>query len=143
QISQGQVEYVLNRLLSPTGNRGLLAFHGTRESHQQLAATRFASERFFTSLHVWLAEHAGHDRATRSQGLRIRQPEIVQNPLSEELQKLGSAVLAIVEKIELEEEQIELASAAARVLALAQGSNDWLAQALPGQVYWLETRGER
>jgi ATP-dependent DNA helicase DinG len=148
QISQGQVDYALNRLLAPAGNRGLLAFHGTREALQQMAVARSASERFFLSLFSWLTQRTGMTERGKgignaSQGLRIQEPEIVPNPLSEELQKLGSTVLAIAEKIQLEEEQIELASAATRILSLAQGLKDWLAQALPGQVYWVEWRGER
>src|SRR5262249_40363548 len=59
QITQGQLDYLFNSLLSTTGNKGLLAFHGTRESLLQLAACRQSAERFFTSVHVWMA---GQDR---------------------------------------------------------------------------------
>src|SRR5262249_53134224 len=120
--------------------KGLLAFHGTRDSLLQLAASRQAAERFFMSIHAWLARQA---RARPSPTLRVREPEIVPDALSEELRKLASAVLDIASRIDTEEEKIELVSAATRALGLAQAIHDWIAQALPGQVYWLELRYER
>src|SRR5262249_6766956 len=81
QVGQGQVEYTLNKLLSTSGNRGLLAYHSTREGLSQLTATRQAGERFFTSLLVWLQERTQGERGKASQGFRIRQPQIVPNAL--------------------------------------------------------------
>ena len=140
QVTQGQLDHLFNRMLSTSGNKGLLAFHGTRDSLHQLAACRQAAERFFTSIHAWLARQP---RARASPTLRVRQVDIVPDPLSEELRKMASAVLDIAERIGIEEEKIELVSAANRSLVLAQAVQDWLGQALAGQVYWLELRGER
>lgn len=143
QISQGQVEHLLNRLLSPTANRGLLSFHGTRESMHQVAATRQASERFFTSIRVWLASQPKTDRARPAQGLRIRQPNIVKDIASEELKKLSAILIEIADRIGIEEEKIEYLSAAGRASLLAQEIEEWMTQSLAGHVYWLEIRGER
>jgi ATP-dependent DNA helicase DinG len=142
KIAHGQIEHLLNRLLSPTGNRGLLVFHGTRESLLQVGATRQAAERFFLSIQYWLSNQA--KSGTRpAQGIRIRQPDIVKNIVSEELTKLGSALVAIADKIAIEEEKIELLSAAGRASILASQINEWITQSLAGQVYWLEQRNER
>ena len=143
QISQGQVEHLLNRLLSPTANRGLLSFHGTRESMHQVAATRQASERFFASIRVWLANQPRPERAKPANGLRIRQPNIVKNTASDDLKKLASILIEIADRIGVEEEKIEYLSAAGRASILAQGIDEWMTQSLAGQVYWLETRGDR
>ncbi|MFL5341501.1 MAG: ATP-dependent DNA helicase [Gemmataceae bacterium] len=139
-VTQGQVDYLLNKLLSPTGNKGILAFHSTKESLHQLAATRQAGERFFLSLHAWFMRQS---RPRQSQMLRIREPDIVPDVLSQELAKLATNVLDIAERTGIEEEKIELTSAAAKALGLGQSVREWLAQALAGQVYWLELRGER
>lgn len=143
KISQGQIEHLLNRLRSATGNRGLLVFHGTRESDSQVAATRQAAERFFASIQYWLANQANADRLRPAQGVRIRRPEIVNNILSEELKKLGSILVGIADKIAVDDEKIELLSAAGRASILASQVEEWLTQSLAGQVYWLEQRGER
>ncbi len=143
QISQGQVEHLLNRLLSASGNRGLLSFHGTRESMNQLVATRQAQERFFASIRVWQGSQPKSERAKPAQGLRIRQPEIVKNFISEELAKLGTQLLEIADRISDEQEKIEYLSAAGRASMLAEEIKEWLTQSLAGHVYWLEIRGER
>ncbi|HEV3143890.1 MAG TPA: helicase C-terminal domain-containing protein [Gemmataceae bacterium] len=144
QVSQGQFDYLLNHLLSPSGSRGLLAFHGTREALHQLAATRQAGERFFTALQVWWSsqERRG-ERGKPNQVLRVREKDIVPDLVSEELTKLATEILEIAGRMTLEEEKIEMVSAAGRCRILGQAVRDWLTQALEGHVYWLETRGER
>jgi len=143
QVSQGSVDYLLNKLLSQKGNRGLLVFHGTREALLQHEAVRQASERFFLSLHAWLDANTRFDRGQPSREVRVRQCGIVPNILTEELSKLATVLIAVAEKIDSDEEKIELTSAAGRALVLGQAVRDWLEQALAGQVYWLELRGER
>jgi ATP-dependent DNA helicase DinG len=143
EVSQGSVEYLLNKLLSPHGNRGLLAFHGTREALQQLAAVRQAAERFFMSLHAWLGSNIRYDRGQPAREVRVREAGSVPNIFTEELCKLATVLINVAEKIEANEERIELTSVAARALVLGQAARDWLEQALAGQVYWLELRGER
>jgi ATP-dependent DNA helicase DinG len=140
QITQGQLDHLFNRLLTTSGNKGILAFHGTRESLHQLAACRQAAERFFTSIHAWLARQ---NRPRQSQTMRVRQAEIVPDVLSEELRKMATAILEIAARIGIEEEKIELVSAATRALGIAQTVDEWLTQALAGHVYWLELRGDR
>ncbi|HLW65183.1 MAG TPA: helicase C-terminal domain-containing protein [Gemmataceae bacterium] len=144
QVSQGQFDYLLNHLLSASGSRGLLAFHGTREALHQLTATRQAGERFFTAVHVWWSnqERRG-ERGKASQVLRVRDKDIVPDLVSEEFTKLATVILEIAERMTLEEEKIEMVSAAGRCRILGQAIRDWLTQALAGQVYWLETRNER
>jgi ATP-dependent DNA helicase DinG len=135
-VTQGGVEYLLNQLLAPRSHKGVLAAHGDADTYARVEAARQAAERFFLSLHSW---HASQPRGTD----RVRQPGVVPDVLSEELVKLAGAVTAIAGKLKSDEERIELTSRADRLLALAAAVKQWLAQELPGQVYWIEVRQGR
>src|SRR5262249_37330758 len=121
QVSRGSVDYLLNKLHSPRGRRGLPLTFRTNESLQPPEATRFAAERFFADVLAWLA------RQPRSTG-RVRQPNIVPNLLSEELHKLASGLERIAKRLNDEEDQIELTAAMNRCLALANSVQQWLEQ---------------
>ena len=147
RVTRGSVEYLLNKLYSPRTNRGLLAYFGTNESLRQVDAVRFAADTFLNNVLAW---HAAQPRNTARQAprgnaeaLRVRQTEIVSDPLSEELKKLATLLDGIAKGREADEEQIELTSAAERCRGLALGLKTWLGQLLDGQVYWVEFSGER
>ncbi|MCX7702421.1 MAG: helicase [Gemmataceae bacterium] len=142
QVSQGSLERLFNRLLSRQGTRGLLAAQGTRESLQQLAATRQAAERLFLAARAWFHSQSRSGRGTPSTELRVRQSGVIPNPLTEELNKLALVLFDIAEKIESDEEKIEFVSAAQQAAGLAQATADWIDQNRPEQVYWMEQRGE-
>jgi ATP-dependent DNA helicase DinG len=142
QITRGAVEYLLNKLFSPRTRRGLLAFIPSEDAATQTEMVRHASERFFASLRVWAASQPKDNRggtrpATSSESLRVRQPNIVPDILSEELVKLGSCLDAVAEKLD-DEQQIEFLAVADRARGVALGIRQWLAQALEGQVYWID-----
>ncbi len=136
QVSQGSVDYLLNQLYSPRQRKGLLALRGDDEALQQWEATRQGAAAFFEELAAWLA------RPENRTG-RVRRPGIVADVLSEELTKLGSDLMRLAKPLQADEERIEWESAANRCAGLALAVEQWLAQALDDQVYWLETRGER
>jgi ATP-dependent DNA helicase DinG len=152
QVSRGAIDYQLNRLFSQRGHRahGLLAVHGTQESFAQVLAARAAADRFFAEVHAWLASQprapGGRGRpaaATGSDAVRVREPNIVPNPLSEELTKLAEMVAQLAETRHSDEDKIELSAAANRCRGLALSLEQWLTQHLEGQVYWVEVSGER
>jgi ATP-dependent DNA helicase DinG len=150
QISRGAIEYLLNKLFSPRTRRGLLAFIPSEDAMTQTEITRHAAERFFAAIRVWAASQPRDNRggtrpASSSDSIRVREPNIVQDILSEELRKLGSCLDAVAETLD-EEQQIEFIAVADRARGLALGIQQWLAQALEGQVYWIDItsgRGER
>jgi ATP-dependent DNA helicase DinG len=142
QVSQGAIDYLLSRLHTSSGH-GLLASHGTRESQQQVVAVRQASEQFFGTLRDWTDKRRSTNGKGPANEIRVREPGIVANFLSEELAKLGGAVTQIAKRITNEEEQIEFTSVADRAQSLALALRDWIEQNLGGQVYWLERRGDR
>jgi ATP-dependent DNA helicase DinG len=139
KVSRGAVDYLLNRLYNPRSDKGILTGYPSQQAYHQLEATRQAVECFFEDIVAW------HMRQTRSTG-RVRLPHIVADTLSEELLKLRSAIVDIADKLEEDEERIELLAPAKRCQAFAEGVKQWLAQDLTGQVYWVEasaTRPER
>jgi ATP-dependent DNA helicase DinG len=136
QVSRGSVEYLLNRLFHPRTGRGLLATFGREGAVRQVDAARFAAEQFFADILQW---HACQARSTG----RVYTPQIVADPVSEELRKLASLLDDIGGKLESDEEKIELSAAAGRCLGLAGALKQWLGQELAGQVYWVEVAGGR
>jgi ATP-dependent DNA helicase DinG len=148
QISRGAVEYLLNRLHSQRHDRGLLVAFGTPESQRQVAAVRSAADQFFAAILDWRARQvrkAGWARAagSGSDSLRVRQPEIVPDMLSEELKKLASCLDNLADQRQADEEKIELTAASGRCLGLAVSLRAWLEQKEEGQVYWIDVTGGR
>jgi ATP-dependent DNA helicase DinG len=136
QITRGSLDFLLNKLLHPRGDRGLLFYHKAVEAAHQVECVRQASERFFDEVRAW------HFHRQGSSG-RVRQPHCVADPLSEELLKLSTRVGELAKGLESEEQRVELLSAANRCVGLAGGLRAWLNQDLPGQVYWVDVSGER
>ncbi|MBO0697624.1 MAG: DEAD/DEAH box helicase [Zavarzinella sp.] len=135
QVNQGGVEYLFTRLLNPRQHRGLLASYGDELAIAQLERARQAADRFFLSVRGWQDRHRGTGR--------VREPGIVPDILSEELTKLASNLARCATALGSDEERIELTSAADRCTGFAAAVSQWLAQGLEGQVYWVETRGDR
>jgi ATP-dependent DNA helicase DinG len=146
QISRGAVEYLLNKLFNPRNRRGLLAFIPSEDAAAQTEVARHAAERFFASIRVWAASQPrdtrGGARPAGGDSFRVRQSNIVPDILSEELQKLGSSLDAVAEKLD-DEQQIEFLAVADRARGLALGIKEWLAQGLEGQVYWIDITSGR
>jgi ATP-dependent DNA helicase DinG len=147
QVTRGSVEYLLNRLYSLRNSRGLLAFYGTKEAIEQVHAARLAADQFFQDVQAWIAQQPRGGRGgvggSSSDSLRVRQPQIVEDPLSEELEKLAACLDDCAELRDREEEKIELTAVSGRCRGLARSVQGWLAQELEGQVYWVEVTGGR
>lgn len=138
-IGQGAIDWLCNKLLHTNQQRGLFSIFGDEAARKQVEATRQASERFFASLTAWIASQAAPQRGgARQDSHRVREPQPVPDVLTEELKKLGSRIADTVKTLD-EETALEFASAAGRVASLQSELGQWLGQALPGQVYWIET----
>jgi ATP-dependent DNA helicase DinG len=144
RVGRGMIDHLLNRLSNARTRRGLLSFVGSPDAASQVEATRSAVEQFFTTL---VARTARETRpsgagARQSDSFRIREPGIVPDALSEELIKLGSALDGVGAALE-DEQKIEVTALANRSRSLAMAIRQWLAQALEGQVYWVDTDNKR
>jgi ATP-dependent DNA helicase DinG len=151
QIGRGSIEYLLNKLFNHRNGRGLLAFIPSEDAMAQTEIVRHTTDRFFAAIRVWAASNrtaTGRERerplpaGRGSESIRVRQPNIVPDLLSEELRKLGSCLDKVAEDLD-DEQQIEFIAVADRARGLASGIEQWLAQALEGQVYWIDVTSGR
>src|SRR5581483_1151297 len=124
-----------NKLFNDRTRKGLLGDRPDAGALQQLARARTASDQFFGCIQSWAREQ-GPGRP--SDAVRVRTPPIVSDCLSEELKVLASRILAAGAKLS-DEQKIEFVAVADRLCALAGTLQEWLAQKLEGQVYWVET----
>ncbi|HEV2948636.1 MAG TPA: ATP-dependent DNA helicase, partial [Gemmataceae bacterium] len=145
RVTRGQVEYLLNKVYQEKSGKGLLAARGNQDAFRQHRAVHHAADQLFGAIMSWHLRESRKDsgRPVASDTVRVRQVPIVSNPLSEELKKLASSLTQIGKKLDSEEESIEYTAVANRCSGLAQGLEQWLAQSLSGQVYWVEVAGER
>jgi ATP-dependent DNA helicase DinG len=147
-VTRGQVERLLSRLYAERRGKafGLLPLHGVPEDLDQVHATRAAADEFFGKILVWRQANLRRSPGNGSpiqEALRVREPDIVPDTLSEELQTLAQRLHAIAEAMKTEEEKVEIVAASLRCSLLAKSLQEWLGQELPGHVYWLEVSGER
>jgi len=150
QVSRGSVEYLLNKLFHQRRERalGLLTVHGGTEDLELVNCARAASERFFNEVHQWLLSrprtgNRGRPAPGGADSVRVQEPNIVANPLSDELETLAEVIHKIADTKHSEEDKIELDSAGNRCVELAVGLRQWLEQELEGHVYWVDVSGER
>jgi ATP-dependent DNA helicase DinG len=136
QVGQGTIDYLLNKLWTPRTAKGLLSLRGDDQSMRQWESAKQAATRFFAVLAAW------QQRQSRGTG-RVRERNIVADPLSEELTKLGTELRRLADDLQSDEEKIELFAVADRCAGVADALRQWLDQSFAGHVYWLETRGER
>jgi ATP-dependent DNA helicase DinG len=138
QVGRGSMEWLFNKLLNPRG-KGILGFLPADQAIAQLERTRQAAERFFASLLEWARKQPRGNRPGSSgpESLRVRQPQIIPDGLSEELLKLSSQIAEVAKELD-DEPKMELDALANRTGLLGTTLQSWLAQSLPGQVYWLD-----
>jgi ATP-dependent DNA helicase DinG len=144
QLGRGSLDWLFNKLHHARTGRGLFSYIPSPEGLEQLQAARQAADRFFQAVAAWHARQPRTGRlaprTTTSESLRVREPEIVPDGLSEELVKLASRVRAAGEGLD-DEQKIEFTALADRADKLAAGLRLWLGQKLPGQVYWIDLTG--
>src|SRR5262249_20947573 len=142
QVTRGSLDYLLNKLYNPRGRKGLLAFFGDEDAVAQVENARRAGEQFFNAVLAWVAKQPRPQRgaapAQNSNTVRVREPNVVADVLSEELKKLATQVDAVAKDLD-DEQKIEFTALSNRCRGLQLALAQWLAQELPGQVYWVET----
>lgn len=131
RVTNGQVDFALNRLYHDRTRKGLLTYHGLDDAVIQSQRARHAAADFFDLVALW------QGRKGSSNG-RLRAPSGLPDTLAEELRKLASAIGRGAEEIDEEEQRIELAAAADRCEGMANSLSSWLAQDVPDSVYWID-----
>ncbi len=140
RLTSGQVEFTLRRLYNDRANKGLLARPGFREAQEQVTDCYHRARHFFDDIGHW------HDEQKDGNG-RVRQPQIVENSLSEGLGKLAQIVRRQAKGVQAAEERFDFLAAGDRLEGMAQGFEKWTSQEMADTVYWVEAergrRGER
>ncbi len=145
QVGRGTLEYLFNKLFNRRSQRGLLAYVGSTAAATQVERARLASEQFFQSVELWMLRQPRGGRAGQRQAsdsLRVQQPDIVPDVLSEELKKLATHIDAVTKDMD-DEQKIEYTAVSDRIRQTILGITQWLGQLLPGQVYWVESTAGR
>ena len=138
-VSRFQIEYLLSRLHSARRHKGLLAALGHKidadlhnRAMQAVDNTRHAAGQFFEDLLYWQQTEG------RSNG-RIDQPIRITNSLSPVLQDLSLALKRIRDRLDDDNDRVEITSYADRAQASSLELKALIEQTLPDSVYWLET----
>ncbi len=136
RLTSGQFDYLFDRLYNDRTQKGLLVDKNLKGLQRQVNQCRYASANLFADLLDWW-ENSG-----RRNG-RVEHPGVVDNPLSEPMERLAMALKQQAAGQENESERKDFESAHDRMLALAGGIRQWIAQDVDGAVYWLERTGSR
>lgn len=135
-VSNGQVEYLLNKLYNDRSNKGLLVHHNHAEGQELVTRLRYASQDFFDAVGTWQQRHCPPNG-------RLKSPPEIHIDLATPLNGLGAAIGIFAEQIKEEDKKIELTAAATRCQFLAGALDAWRTQKLKEAVYWIETTGRR
>jgi ATP-dependent DNA helicase DinG len=142
RVSEYRVRHLLRTLYNPSTSRGTLS--GIEASGlpadevdgvtNLVLEAQGAAEDFFDEVHRAVAAGKG---ASPTSG-RVSAPDAFPNGLSPALGDLSSALKLLRERATDESVQFDLASAAERVTALGAEVGLFIAQGVPGCVYWVE-----
>ena len=135
-ISNGQVEYLLNKLYNERSQKGLLKSYQHMSGQELVVNTRFLSQDFFDAVHHF------QQRMGLSNG-RFRKAPDIDIDLARPLTQLAKVLSDLAEPMKDEGAKMELVSAGLRCLALAGSITTWLNQSMADAVYWLEASGRR
>lgn len=135
-VSEGQVDYLMNRLYNDQALRGLLVTHNLIDGQKQVQKIRSVSMRFFLDASDWAS------RFCKSNG-RLSGPMEMSNDLSPELSALSIMLGDAASNATTEANKVELQSAADRCKLLADNLLSWVRQTLGNSVYWVERTGSQ
>ncbi len=130
KISNGQVQYTLNKLYNPATGRGLFVAMGLDRLCDRVQKAHTMIDQMVFDLDSWM----GRDRDTK----RVHGPRIVTNLLSDILHELGGALLKIADNSDDASQRQDLMSAGNRLESLCGDARAWVEQTDSDCVYWLE-----
>jgi len=133
-VSEGQVDYLMNRLYNEKTNRGLLITHNLKDAQQQASKIRTTSSQFFSDTGDWA------ERFCKKNG-RLNRPIDVPNELTPDLKRLAFIIAEAAAKATSDANQVELKSASDRCRILADNIQSWTTQSVENSVYWVERSG--
>jgi ATP-dependent DNA helicase DinG len=145
-ITQGQVDYTLNKLYHEKLNKGLMVQYKSAAGQKLVLSCRTLAEDFFSDVANWLVRQQSTSSSRNSAAggaCRVNQAGIVANELSPKLEELSKLVRKQAEDVRDAGERLNLVSAAERLSVISQSIEDWRLQELKGSVYWIESSAKR
>lgn len=133
-VSEGQVDYMLNKLYNDHTQRGILVAHQLKAAQQLVQEIRTRSRNYFLGIDDWSM------RFCRPNG-RLDRPVDLTNDVSPALRELGVVIRAAAEVAMKDTDAIELTAAAARCDAMSEGLRCWAEQKADDSVFWVERSG--
>lgn len=133
-VTEGQVDYLLNKLYNEQANRGLLITHNLKDAQKQASRIRSVAMQFFINTSEWA------ERFCRKNG-RLMRPIDVTNELTPELTRLAIMIGEAAAAATTEANQVELKAAGDRCKILADNAQSWTRQSVENSVYWVERSG--
>jgi ATP-dependent DNA helicase DinG len=134
EISNFSVKYLLDSLYSPSKKKGFLATIKDEKIEKSVLQLRKRSDIFFGSVLEWMGEEN-----TR----RVRQPDIVEDTLSNPLKKLSTLLSERLKQSASKEEEIDIRYYMNRIAGLSAALEAFLTQNMEDYVYWAEITGKR
>ncbi len=134
KLSEGQLNYLMNKLYNDSAQRGLLVVHKLEKAQRQVMRVRHLCRDFFLAVDDW------SQRFGRSNG-RLDRTVDVENHLSAALAELAGLIEAHADQVDSEGDKVELRAAATRCNGLADGLTAWCQQRADDAVYWIEKSG--
>lgn len=131
KITNGQVEYTLNKLFNPHTGRGLFVALKLDRLQELVGKAHRAVDQLIFDLDQWMGDST---TATR----RVRDKMIVPNPLSNTLADLAGKLTQLSDNAAEASYRQDLISASQRLDALAADTQKWLENSDRKLVYWLE-----
>ncbi len=135
-VTEGQVDYLLNKMYNQQANRGLLMTHNLIDAQKQVVKIRNAATQYFSDTAEWA------ERFCRKNG-RLMSPIDVRNELTPELSRLSIMIGDAAAAANTEANQVELKSASDRTKILSDNIQSWTRQSMAHSVYWVERSGTR
>ncbi len=160
-VASGQIRYALQRLWNPRTEKGLLATLRQGGKVSLVADLLKQSDDFFATVEKRCdelameaadrsqrgpAEYTGTETTARTprrpwSQLRIRRPELVEDPVTLPLLRLREAIAGIIEQTDDKETGDELMECNRRLADLRLAVQHFLKQEVEDQVYWVERTG--
>lgn len=131
KVTNGQVQYTLNKLYNPSTGKGLFAALGLDRLTEQVSKAHLMVDQLVFDLDQWMGKEAASAR-------RVREKSVVPNLLSELLDALASRLKRMSDDALDPSRRQDLVSSAGRLESLSSDLRSWLSQSDEGSVYWLE-----
>lgn len=131
KVSNGQIQYTLNKLYNPATGKGLFAALDLRQLMDRVSRAHTMLDQMVFDLDNWMGKG-------ERQAVRVREKHIVPNLIGEILDELASRLTRMSDDAPDPSRRQDLMSSAKRLETLSSDLRAWLAQSDEAAVYWVE-----